>query len=355
MDGGICNFWRALRDDPEAVAYWADYPTIHHDLTARHRWLVRWVRDNAERLCDDPEYYDAQAAGWWVWGISLWIGGGWCQEGKRPDLRPHVQTGVGGRGVNAQVEALPDRDGKMPLLDGSGGGRGVNAQRAELPGHDKRPLIHVPGSGRGVSAQRDALPRDDGQMPMTRGMGGASGVNAQRVAAPGDAVDGTRLRPWMEALAVRLARVVVLNRSWESAVTLTVLAQTGARKPSVGILMDPPYLTADRARDIYGSDISGHSDDVAQASYGLAVPPADHGDPALSRRPPTCTGSRTAATRGISRGRTTGRSARGRSAGSGTPRARRPAAIWSRSARPACQLKKPLDAPSTPAYTTRRR
>ena len=27
-DGGICNFWRAVSNDPHEVAYWADYPTI---------------------------------------------------------------------------------------------------------------------------------------------------------------------------------------------------------------------------------------------------------------------------------------------------------------------------------------
>ena len=32
-DGGIVNFWRALRSDPEAVAFHADWPTFHDDLT----------------------------------------------------------------------------------------------------------------------------------------------------------------------------------------------------------------------------------------------------------------------------------------------------------------------------------
>ena len=82
-DGALCNFWRAIRADPEAVARWADYPTIHQDLTARHRWLIQWAIDNAPKLSEDPDYYDAKAAGWWVWGISLWIGPGWCQPGPQ--------------------------------------------------------------------------------------------------------------------------------------------------------------------------------------------------------------------------------------------------------------------------------
>ena len=117
-DGGICNFWRALAADPDAVAHWADWPTIHDDLTARHRYLVRWVLEHADELRDDPEYYDAKVAGWWVWGISIWIGGGWCQPNYRkqaaPDRipkfaptarRPMVRSSEGhqaGAGVSAQ-------------------------------------------------------------------------------------------------------------------------------------------------------------------------------------------------------------------------------------------------------------
>ena len=42
LDSLLANFWRALRADPEAVAYWAAWPTIHQDLTARHLWLRQW-------------------------------------------------------------------------------------------------------------------------------------------------------------------------------------------------------------------------------------------------------------------------------------------------------------------------
>ena len=38
---GIANFWRSIQCDPDAVARWADYPTIHHDLTARNAWLAK--------------------------------------------------------------------------------------------------------------------------------------------------------------------------------------------------------------------------------------------------------------------------------------------------------------------------
>lgn len=103
--GLVCNFFRALRADPEGLALTADYPTIDDDLIARHRWLMRWRDGNAHRLVEDPDWYDLKAAGWWGWGASSWVGSGWCliDEDKRPKL--------------------PD-----------GGGQGIQAQRTELTG-----------------------------------------------------------------------------------------------------------------------------------------------------------------------------------------------------------------------------
>ena len=77
-DGFVSNFWRALQNDPDAVAEHADWPVNEADLHARHLWLLGQRERITERLMGDPEYYDAKAAGWWVWGICAWIGGGWC-------------------------------------------------------------------------------------------------------------------------------------------------------------------------------------------------------------------------------------------------------------------------------------
>lgn len=196
-DSGICNFWRALRSDPEQVAHWADWPTIHDDLTARHRYLVRWIEQRREQLRDDPDYCDAKAAGWWVWGISLWIGGGWC--------------------------SVPEPSDTMPEVKSKPAGRGVGKQRRNLP----------------------------------------SGIRSDVLA-------------WMEALAARLERVVVLNRPWESAVTDSVLAQCATSgEHTVGILLDPPYVQGERDAELYGSDAARTSDDAATASYAWAV---EHGE-----------------------------------------------------------------------------
>ena len=248
-DGGICNFWRALQADPDAVAHWADWPTIHDDLTARHRYLVKWVQEHGERLREDPEYYDARAAGWWVWGISLWIGGGWCTTNSSGapvgDTQMPMCRGTTGRGVVGR-ENLPVRDGVRPAIPGGG---------------------HTTGAG--VAMQRHTLPVGDGKRPAIAPHMRANGER-------GVVGRGARLQPWLRALADRLKGVIVLNRGWQSAVTTSVLAQTETGpKPPVGILLDPPYLTAERHSDVYGSDADGTSDDVARDAFGWAVL---HGD-----------------------------------------------------------------------------
>lgn len=70
LDGLLCNFWRAVKADPAAVAEAADWPVSECDLTARHLWLVERRASITERLCADPEWFDAKAAGWWVWSLS---------------------------------------------------------------------------------------------------------------------------------------------------------------------------------------------------------------------------------------------------------------------------------------------
>lgn len=98
--GFITNFWRATQRDPGAVAEFAAQPVHEADLHARHLWLGR-NRRFTERLREDPDWFDARIAGWWVWGQSLWIGHGWCRyytQKKRPALN-------GKRGVTGRSEA----------------------------------------------------------------------------------------------------------------------------------------------------------------------------------------------------------------------------------------------------------
>ena len=291
LNAYICNFYRSLRGDYEQTAYWADWPTNHHDLTARHRWLLAQGPELRERMVSDPDDYDAKIAGWWVWGQSSWIGHGWCNPAtptseyeRRPQLptwgngvqiqrklpviedkRPKVPDG-GGSGVSAQ------RD-KMPFVNPMPGARGVSVQRVAVP--DQIPRCTTEPGGQGVSRQRVAV-RD--QTPYSDSKGGGNGVQIQRTTLHGDGVlDGSRLRPWFAAIAKRLSRVIILNRGWEWALTPSVLQQTpSSPKPSVGVFLDPPYRTqrkdgGKRSTGLYQGDKAGASDAVAAATYAWAV------------------------------------------------------------------------------------
>src|SRR6266436_9987009 len=99
LDCYIANFWRAVQADPAGVTGYADWPVNEADMHARHLWLVNQDEFRA-KIKSDPEYFDAKIAGWWVWGISQWIGGGWC---SRPELVGRGQGGRSPRGLNANI------------------------------------------------------------------------------------------------------------------------------------------------------------------------------------------------------------------------------------------------------------
>jgi DNA adenine methylase len=174
----LANFWRAVRAKPDEVAERADYPALEVDLHARHEWLVaRATPEWRARLEADPEWYDAEAAGVWVWGINLWIGGGWCTN---PEWRGRGHVGASPRGVHGtQVRAKTWR--QLPDLSGSRGaaGRGVHAS-----GKREQPLVE-----------------------------------------------------WMEALSARLRHVRVSCGDFARILTPSTTAAIG----TTGVLLDPPY------------------------------------------------------------------------------------------------------------------
>jgi len=123
-DGFVSNFWRALQHDPEATADHADWPVNENDLHARHVWLKERRSTLAARLEGDPDYFDAKIAGWWVWGMACWIGGGFCGD-----------SGSGPWDVaNGQLVHLGDA------------GQGVSRRR-----------VHLGNAGQGVSRRRGLL------------------------------------------------------------------------------------------------------------------------------------------------------------------------------------------------------
>ena len=113
IDGFIANAWRAVLHDPEKTAHHADWPSNENDLHARHAWLVERREQMRPRLEGDPDWFDAKIAGWWLWGISQWIGSGFCSgdgawrsvETAEGD-RQLVHLGDAGRGVSRKLVQL---------------------------------------------------------------------------------------------------------------------------------------------------------------------------------------------------------------------------------------------------------
>lgn len=128
LDGLLCNFWRAVSADPDAVARYADWPVSEADLSARHLELVNERVGLTAALEADPAHFDARLAGWWVWGACAWIGSGWC-AGDGPWVR-----GVSGLERRSQGQGIKRQ---LPHLGNQG--QGINRQ-----------LPHLGDQGRGI-------------------------------------------------------------------------------------------------------------------------------------------------------------------------------------------------------------
>lgn len=122
LDGHVANFWRSVKLSPEAVAEWADWPVNENDLTARNAWLAAQRTHLKTALNADPEWHDPKIAGWWVWGISQWIGSGFAEGVNRFKLSD--VDGAGNRGLAKVAWA------QIPKISGGNSGRGVHGASA---------------------------------------------------------------------------------------------------------------------------------------------------------------------------------------------------------------------------------
>lgn len=211
LDGLLCNFWRALQAAPQEVAAWADWPVSELDLYARQKRLIEWKLPLTERLRVDETYFDAKAAGWWVWGICQWIGGGWCGSCTVAKKRPYLRSG--GCGV------LSERvDGRRLHL---GRPYAVHASPKR-----KRSFLSSGGMGTHRISSRDSL------------------------------------GSCFEAFAARLRYVRVCCGDWSRVCGPT---PTYFHSGITGVFLDPPYaVEAGRAPNLYNEDAPGLSADVRQ-------------------------------------------------------------------------------------------
>jgi len=236
LDCYLANFWRAIAAAPAEVAAHADWPVNEADLHARHLWLVR-QGEFRERMKTDPDYFDVKIAGWWVWGLSAWIGGGWCTIRERPwKQRPQMTAGKL-IGVNA-IER------KRPQITAGKNGNGV---------HQKVPNVDSRGN-KGVYAVRRQIPRVDAMCDTK-------------------ANNCDDLVSWFEELQARLRRVRVACGDWKRVLGSTPLGLTSNVPPGfrTAVVLDPPYAGELRDPEIYAHDSGTVSAEVREWAL-------EHGD-----------------------------------------------------------------------------
>ena len=250
----LANFWRAVAADGEGAARAADWPVNETDLHARHRYLLRRGPE-IRALLEDPHAFDVEAAGWWVWGASAWIGSGWCAENapkdhwKQPPLLG--AKGAGGEpsagygsGIHAAGMREPSR--KLPALKGNGGteargpgrpghGDGVHSQGMREPSRQLPDLgggtHRGPGQNRGKGIHAAGARGPSRQLPFLGGSPTQVGMGTH--AAP----VRTRLHDLFASLQERLRYTRVACGDWSRICTPAVTYRHGL----TAVFLDPPY------------------------------------------------------------------------------------------------------------------
>lgn len=111
LDCGLSNFWRAVSNDPEGVAKFADYPVSEVDLHARHKWLVDHLSNDFKiKMEDDPDFYDVKAAGFWIWGVGCSVGNNWLNS---KGLKAIPLLSSAGGGINGLTYNITEQFNKL--------------------------------------------------------------------------------------------------------------------------------------------------------------------------------------------------------------------------------------------------
>jgi len=199
LDCYLANIWRCIKYDPDQTAEYADNWVCEADLHARHRWCY----DNHEfrhRMRTEPEYYDCKVGGYWLFGISSWIGDNWCRVkgAGMTGVTPHLSDA--GNGINRALPPADHLEQKIPHLLSSG--QGIN--RALPPCEGGKGLIptdikeaedyvgcvpHLTNSGKGIN--RALPPADHLDQTIPHLLDSGKGINR---ALPPCEDDGIRAR-----------------------------------------------------------------------------------------------------------------------------------------------------------------
>lgn len=227
-DGLLVNAWRSIQLSPDATAEAASWPVSEADLFARHLAIVRWRAErNLELLMGDPAWHDPVMGGWWIWGMSAWIGGGW------------------GFGTGAWTA---DRHGRIYKQERGTREPGVKSVRPQLT-----------DNGQGVNRPGTREPGVASQLPYISNDG--RGVNRPGTREPGvgepewHPMTMPEVRRWFGWLCARLRHVRILNGDWRRAATDGALKTLSVRTGGgcAGIFLDPPYGNV-RCDGLYAND-----------------------------------------------------------------------------------------------------
>jgi hypothetical protein len=161
------------------------------------------------RLEGDPAFFDAKAAGWWVWATSAWIGCALFADGPWVVVEGELVRIPRERGVERTLPCLRH------------GGMGI---------HRQRPILTHAGAG--IHRKGPAL--GDAEMGVC-------------------ALWSEYLRGYMQSLADRLRRVRVCCGDWSRVTGPTPTYLNGM----TGVFLDPPYSQNERDTRCYSVDRPG--------------------------------------------------------------------------------------------------
>lgn len=201
-DGLLVNAYRSIQWSPDATAAWASWPVCEADMLARELALLAWAQNReVDRLMGDWRYHDPRLAGFWLYGMSAYIGAGYA-SGSGP--------------------WAADEEGRLVRRGRPGVSR-------------KRPSLHDDGAGvHGPPLREPWLGEEPEFYPMVM----------------------PSLRRWFHYLSARLRHVRILTGDWRRVVTPATLKTLSVRDKggAAGVFLDPPYHPEERSKGIYTHD-----------------------------------------------------------------------------------------------------
>ena len=257
LDGLLSNFWRSVKMFPAETAAAADCLVSEVDLTARHLWLVKNRHVVASRMMADHDYCDPVLAGWWAWGASCWIGGGWCSgKGAWRDIVDEE-----GYAVLAKVRrgGVPTKGIMHPATQGAG----VNRTLDEQEGVDKK-IMYLTHQGNGINNTLHAQAGVNDQAVFQGRQGAGTCAGSLETSSDGACAARSKfIADWFQALRDSLRETRVCCGDWERICTVATMTSrcngSGSGRPCA-VLLDPPYSTCDEG--IYAEESSSVAHDV---------------------------------------------------------------------------------------------